>query len=200
MRIQTQHTGNSRFDGFSDADLYTLTAESKGGDAAFRELYARLAGRIYAYCRCVAWRQDESDDLFQDTLSRLYESAMKRRPVTNVSGYAIKIARNLWLNLQRNRRPTVGLEHAELQLHDLPHEHTEMLDLIHTAMELLNEDYREAFYLREFTDMPYEEIAEILGISSGNVRIRVTRARERIRQILEPYIAEYETHTQRNKP
>ena len=198
--MPTHHTGNSRFDGFSDADLYTLTADSKSGDAAFRELYARLAGKIYAYCRCVAWRQDESDDLFQETLSRLYESAHQNRPVANVTGYAIKIARNLWLNLQRGRKPVVSLDHAELQVHDMPHERTEMLDLIQMAMELLTEDYREAFYLREFNDMPYDDIAEILGISSGNVRIRVTRARERIRQILEPYIAEYETHTQRNKP
>jgi len=194
------HTGTSRFLEFSDADLYTMTAESKGGEAAFRELYARLSGQLYAYCKCVAWRRDEGDDLFQEAFSRLYESARQRRPVSNVSGYLIKIARNLWLNIQRDRRPTVGIEHAENALQEMPHERTEMLDLIRMAMELLPDDYREAFYLREFADLPYEEISEVLGISSGNVRIRVTRARERIRTILEPYIAEYETDTQRQKP
>ena len=60
------------------------------------------------------------------------------------------------------------------------------------------EDYREAFFLREFADMPYEEIAKVMNLTNVNVRIRVTRAREKIRKILEPYIAEYE-HEQKKQ-
>jgi RNA polymerase sigma-70 factor, ECF subfamily len=197
---QTSHTGNSRFVDCSDAELYLMTADSKGGEAAFRELYARLSGQLYAYCKCLAWRRDEGDDLFQEAFARLYESARQHREISNISGYLIKIARNLWLNMQRDRRPTVGLEYAENAMQEPPHEKTEMLDLIRMAMELLPDDHREAYYMREFADLPYEEIAAITGTSAGNIRIRVTRARERIRGILEPYVAEYENDTQRQKP
>ena len=94
----------------------------------------------------------------------------------------------------------MSIDQAEHALHEMPHERSEMLDLIRMAMELLPEDYREAMYLREFADMPYDEIAEQLGISQGNVRIRVARARERIRKILEPYINDYVNEIQRPKP
>ncbi|PLX33200.1 MAG: hypothetical protein C0600_00870 [Ignavibacteria bacterium] len=161
-------------------------------ERAFRELYARLSGNVHAYCRCLAWRRDESDDLFQEAFARLYEGALQGRDVQNVAGYVIKIARNLYLNMQRDRKPTVMIEDNTLTVQDVPHERTEMLDLIHMAMELLSEDHREAFFLREFSDLPYEEIAEIMNTSNVNVRIRVTRARERIRKILQPYIAEFE--------
>ena len=161
-------------------------------EAAFRELYSRLSGNLYAYCSCLAWRRDESDDLYQEAFTRLYESALAGRDVTNVAGYVIKIARNLFLNMQRDRKPTVTIEHDTLSMHDVPHERTEMLELIHMAMELLTDDYREAFFLREFADLPYSDIAKIMQLSNVNVRIRVTRAREKIRSILQPYIAEFE--------
>jgi len=188
-----RHNSPGRFEEHSDVELYRmLRTDDRGRDAAFRELYARLSGNVYAYCRCLAWRRDESDDLFQESFTRLYESGLAGRDVTNVAGYVIKIARNLFLNMQRDRKPTVTIEHDTLSIRDVPHERTEMLELIHMAMELLSDDYREAFFLREFADLPYEDIANIMNLTNVNVRIRVTRAREKIRTILQPYIAEYE--------
>lgn len=192
MRQRNTHTPEVRISDLSDHALYAKTREGGvAAEAAFRELYSRLSGGLHAYCRCLAWRRDESDDLFQETVTRLYESALQGRDIQNVSGYAIKIARNLHLNAQRDRKPIVSIEHDTLSIDGPSHERTEMLELIHMAMELLSEDYREAFFLREFADLPYDEIAGIMQLTSVNVRIRVTRAREKIRKILEPYIAEY---------
>lgn len=193
MRLRKVHTTGERLSDLSDHALYEKTREGgAAAEAAFRELYARISGGLYAYCRCLAWQRDESDDLFQEAMTRLYESALQGRDIHNVSGYAIKIARNLHLNAQRDRKPVVRIEHDTLSIDAPSHERTEMLELIHMAMELLSEDYREAFFLREFADLPYEEIAAVMQLTSVNVRIRVTRAREKIRKILEPYIAEYE--------
>lgn len=192
MRLRTKHTPPERLAGLSDLALYDHVREGGSrAEAAFRELYTRLSGNLYAYCRCLAWRQDESDDLFQETITRLYESALQGREISNIAGYTIKIARNLFLNMQRDRKPMVSIEHDTLSVAGPSHEKTEMLALIHMAMELLSEDYREAFFLREFADLPYEEIATIMNLTNANVRIRVTRAREKIRKTLEPYIAEF---------
>ena len=192
MRLRRHHTTPERLAEIPDLALYQRVREGGSrAETAFRELYARLSGNLYAYCRCLAWRQDESDDLFQETITRLYESALQGREISNIAGYTIKIARNLYLNMQRDRKPMVSIEHDTLSVAGPVHERTEMLELIHMAMELLTEDYREAFFLREFADLPYEDIAGIMNLSNANVRIRVTRAREKIRTILEPYIAEY---------
>ncbi len=193
------HSDSARFARMSDIELYQMSAQAGSGEAAFRELYARLSGKVHAYCRCVAWKHEESEDLFQEAFVRLYESALQGREVVNVSGYVIKIARNLWLNMKRDRKATVDIETANIAMPELPHERSEMLELIHMAMNFLSDEHREAFFLREFADMPYEEIAEATNTSPGNVRIRVTRARERIRSILQPYINEFDTmHTRKN--
>lgn len=200
MRLRRHHTAPERLAEHSDLALYNQVRE--GGiraEAAFRELYTRLSGNLYAYCRCLAWRQDESDDLFQETITRLYESARQGRELSNIAGYTIKIARNLFLNMQRDRKPMVSIEHDTLSVAGPSHEKTEMLELIHMAMELLSEDYREAFFLREFADLPYEEIAAVMNLSNANVRIRVTRAREKIRTILAPYIADFNDTTNRKE-
>lgn len=62
------------------------------------------------------------------------------------------------------------------------------MELITTALELLPEDYREAFVLREYDGLPYNEIAELTGASLATAKIRVFRAKEKLRKILEPYL------------
>ncbi|MFZ1728825.1 MAG: RNA polymerase sigma factor [Bacteroidota bacterium] len=193
MRLRSSHSTSTRLTECTDLQLYHKVREGGSvAESAFRELYNRLSGNLYAYCRCLAWRREESDDLFQETITRIYESALQGREISNIAGYTIKIARNLFLNTQRDRKPVISIEHDTLSVEATSHEKTEMLELIHMAMELLSEDYREAFFLREFADLPYTEIAQIMNLSNVNVRIRVTRARDKIRKILEPYISEFE--------
>ena len=190
--------GNSaahlRIDGFGHLDDDELYAMIGSGDStagrAFTELYSRHSGRMYAYCRCLSWDEDECNDIFQESFARFYESGLQRREIRNPAGYLFRIARNLAFNLRRDRKPTVPLHDDLLSNVDASHERTEMLQLIRMAMDLLPDDYREAFFLREFSDLPYKEIAGLMGISQVNVRIRVTRAREKIRSILHPYIVE----------
>ena len=73
---------------------------------------------------------------------------------------------------------------------DEPAEKTELLKLITTALELLPDDYRESFVLREYDGLSYQEIAEITNSSMATVKIRLFRAKQKIRDILAPYLAD----------
>ncbi len=193
MRISGIYRTSKRYGQYSDAELFLLIGEDhKRSEDAFSELYSRHSNRLYAYCRCLCRQEDESNDVFQETFTRFYEAARANKPVRNIPAYLLKIARNLALNLKRDKKPTVSVEDESFAVYDTPHERSEMLQLIAAAMELLTDEYREAFYLREFSDLPYNEIAELTKTSSANVRIRVTRAREKIRNTLHPYIIELE--------
>jgi RNA polymerase sigma-70 factor (ECF subfamily) len=68
------------------------------------------------------------------------------------------------------------------------YEQKELLDLITRSLDLLEDDYREAFVLREYSGLSYEEIAEVTGISLGNAKSRVFRAKQKIKSILNPYL------------
>ena len=56
--------------------------------------------------------------------------------------------------------------------------------LIEAALDRINPIFREAVVLRDVTDLSYEEIAEILGVSLGTVKSRILRGREALREEL----------------
>ena len=177
--------------GQSDSALYRLLREAKPvGESAFRELYARHSHRIYAYCRSVFGDEDQAKDIFQEAFTRLYESAQTGRDVQNVPAYLLVITRNLCLTTKRRNAAVVSFDEYQFPQHDRPHEKTELLELVTMAMQLLPDDHREALFLRDFEDMPYDQIADIVKTNAVNVRVRVLRARRKIREILQPYLVE----------
>ena len=60
--------------------------------------------------------------------------------------------------------------------------------MIEAALERINPIFREAVVLRDITDLSYEEIAEVLGVSLGTVKSRLNRARTAFAAIIEPFI------------
>ncbi len=65
-----------------------------------------------------------------------------------------------------------------------------MLALIRAAIKTLPEDYAEVFILREYDGLSYAEIAEVTGESLANVKVRIYRAKQKIRETLAPYLAD----------
>lgn len=184
-------SGN-KTDNTPDAELfYRLSGEKEKAEAAFTELYARYGGRVFAYCLRFLGQRDEAQDVYQETFIRFYESAQKDREMTNVPGYLLKIARNLCLNNRRNKKQTVEFEDYQSLVLPSTIEKTEFLQLITTAMEMLPDEYREVFVLREYEGLSYAEIAEIVDASLSNVKVRIFRAKQKIREILAPYIGEF---------
>jgi RNA polymerase sigma-70 factor (ECF subfamily) len=133
---------------------------------------------------------EQSKDIFQETFMRFYESAQKERVMTNVPAFLLIIARNLCLNVKRQTKEMMNVDDYQIPQLETPPEQTEMLQLITMAMELLPDDYRETFFLRDFEDMSYAEISKVLKIPEVTVRVRVSRARQKIREILQPYLVE----------
>jgi RNA polymerase sigma-70 factor (ECF subfamily) len=75
-----------------------------------------------------------------------------------------------------------------LTVRDVPYEQQELLQLIQASLELLPEDYREAFVLREYNGLTYQEISEVIGQSIDVVKVRIFRAKKKLRDILAPYL------------
>jgi RNA polymerase sigma-70 factor (ECF subfamily) len=174
----------------SDRELYELLLLKEHKDGAFREIYRRHSPRIHAYCLRVTGDRDEAKDVFQDTFTRFMGSIRADREMTNLPAFLLRIARNLCLNRKRDTVATVDVDNVVLASHDMPYEKRELLQLITTSLDLLPQEYREAFVLREYDGMSYAEIAEIAGVSEEAARIRAFRARNKIREILAPYLAD----------
>lgn len=177
----------------SDEKLYSMLRGSpREREVAFKELYARHSSRIYLYCRKVMGDNETAEDLFQQTFLRFLQSAGNERIMTNVAAYLLRIARNLCLNHRKKMgNATVPLEDFQMPVEDTPLEDRELERMVSTALELLPEEYREAFVLQAYNGLSYKEIGEVTKAPVSTVRNRVVRAKQKIREILAPYLADY---------
>lgn len=176
---------------YSDGELYALLHTDQR-EPAFAELYARYANIIYAYCLRVLADRERAHDIFQDTFMRFYQSAERHVTIDNVKGYILTISRNLCLN--EKKRVQAHLVEFDDMIYNpglnRDAERSEMMMLIAMAIELLPHDMREAFVLREYQGLPYSEITALLNIKVETAKVRVFRARQKIKEILEPYLNE----------
>ncbi len=181
-----------RYETLADAALMQEFQASKANhEPIFNEIYRRYGQRIKVYAVRVLGSEDDGSDVFQETFVRFYHVALRERQIENIGGYLMRIARNNCLNHKRNTKSTVTIDDFEIAVPHVPHyEREELLNLIALALEYLDFDYREAFVLRFYQDCSYEEIAQLTGASVTTVTNRIWRAKDKLKTILAPYLAE----------
>src|SRR5581483_2168349 len=121
------------------------------------------------------------------------EKSSQFREGTNVVGWIYMIARNLCLNTIRNERPTESLDSQETLVsidRSLAPEYDEEQHFLRRKLEealaTLPVEFREPFILREFDGFTYREIAEMTGTTLGMTKVRIYRAKQRMRELLSP--------------
>lgn len=176
----------------TDSELMAMLGGKKPEfELAFAEIYSRYSQSLYAYCEKVMDFSEETDDIFQDTFAKFIETYKENKKISNIKGVLIIIARNLCLNYKRNEKEAVEVEDYMLVSEDDKElEHVELLKLLDNAIKLLDDDYREAFVLRNYNGLSYHEISEILEINTVAVRNRIYRAKEKVKELLQPFLAE----------
>jgi RNA polymerase sigma-70 factor (ECF subfamily) len=136
----------------------------------------------------------------QETFIKAYNSLQAFRGDSKFSVWLFRIATNVCLDFlrSRNRKQTVSLsveddegEEAQLDIADESQSPELLLergltrDAVRRGLEALPPDYRQILLLREIQGLSYEEIAAALGIESGTVKSRISRAKQTLRAILE---------------
>lgn len=180
----------NRYKGYSDEELIPLLrGRRKEAEAAFTEFYNRYSQKVHAYCKYMVNNDPAADDIFQETFVRFYKNTGPESRHSNILGYLMTIARNLCLNFIRAKKPTIPVDDAYfLKGEDNSYERSEIFEVVDKSLDLMEEIYKEAFILREFNGLQYKEIAAITNTSLSNAKSRVKRAREKMMEILDPYI------------
>ncbi len=176
---------------YSDLELFeALKSDKKLAEAAFAEIYARYSQRIYAYCLRVTGNNEDANDIFQDAFLKFFDAVKSTKNMTNLSAFLLIITRNLCLNYKRDKKIMVSIEDYQLLSHDKGYEQKEIMELISHALNCLDFEFREAFILRVYHGMSYEEAAEVTGDTESAIKNRVWRAKQRLKEILSPYLEE----------
>ena len=177
----------------SEADLL---AKARGGNLfAFDEIVKRYQRRVYATAYRIVRRADLADDVAQEAFLRAYE-ALDRFDLARPFGpWICRIAANLAINHVRS--PEAREEGLPEGYGETPARSedplTQVLDgearaVLDSALGELPPEQRAVFTLRVFDELSYREIADALGIQIGTVMSRLSRARERLRVVLLPYL------------
>ncbi len=151
---------------------------------------------LFRYAIVLTGDRGNAQDLVQETYVRAMEAFHRLREESNVKAWLITILRNLWLNelRQRRRRPQLVEVDADTPVVEVlmskgrdAHqilESKENTRRIRNAIERMPPEFREILVLREFEELSYREIAEVLNCPAGTVMSRLGRARAKLKSLL----------------
>jgi len=150
-----------------------------------RRLLAPIHDRGLAFARSVCRSRDDGDDLFQEALVRALDKLPSLREDQAFRGWLYRIIINLHRNRTRRafwRRflPLGGDEAADDRATD---ENVGAVERARIALATLGPEQREAIVLHDIEGWRVEEIAELEGLSVSAVKSRLSRGRERLRDI-----------------
>jgi RNA polymerase sigma-70 factor, ECF subfamily len=199
----------------STAERYTLAdpdvrlmLQVRGDDArAFEELMLRYQTRVVSLLAHLTGRPDLAEDLAQDVFLRIYRARKRYVPGAKFSTWLFTIAGNVASNAQRSRarRHEVNLPSSPGDSSSMPIESmavaasglmptrqldkSELREAVQHAIQTLGERQRMAVLLAKFEHFSYAEIAEVMDLSPEAVKSLLSRARGRLREVLEPYLS-----------
>jgi RNA polymerase sigma-70 factor, ECF subfamily len=194
----THDTVKSMRKSSSRSDVELLRAFQEGDEQAFAELYVRHKSEVYTYClRMVDGDPDVASDAFQEVWIKVYEKGSTFRDGSNVMGWLYMVARNTCLNVHRAKKPNDSLDnHAGLVSRDraltpeFDHEQSFLREVLEQSIAKLPMEFREPFILREFDGFSYQEIADMTGTTLAITKVRIHRAKQKMREFLKPYVRE----------
>ncbi len=182
-------------------DLHLIASLREGSERAYEELLIRFQQPVYALALRLLDDQSEACDVVQEVFLKVFRNVGSFRGQSTLKTWIYRITVNEAHNARRwffrHRRAEVELDKNPDESRNwkeiIPDRSRSPFDaafdnerhiLIEAALNRINPIFREAVALRDISDLAYEEIAEILGVSLGTVKSRILRGREALREEL----------------
>lgn len=188
-------------EGAESDDLRLVESLREGAEWAYEELLTRFQQPVYTLALRLLNNQSEACDVVQEVFLKVFRNVGNFRGQSSLKTWIYRITVNEAHNARRwffrHRRREVDLEANPKEMRDwkeiIPDNSRSPFDaafdrerhvMIEAALERINPIFRESVVLRDITDLSYEEIAGVLGVSLGTVKSRILRGREALREEL----------------
>jgi len=182
-------------------DVQLVEETLAGNPLSFQLLIERYQERIFALVRHYTKSAVEVEDIAQDTFLKAYRRLETFQRQSSFSTWLYRIAVNTALDFLKRtgRSPVQAVEDPELTASpvrgqagsgvaiaapDASLRKEEIARITREVLGELPEIFRTVLVLREFEDMPYQQMAEVLGISIGTIESRLFRARARFKEAM----------------
>lgn len=182
-------------------DEHVLIEQAKDGDLeAFETLIINYEKLVYNVIYRLIGNPEDTYDLSQETFIKVYTKINQFDGSSKFSTWLYRIATNTCLDeLRRRKRKETfsidqGIEGESGYIYPEQEDKSENIEnkivekekalIIQKALGQVNEKNREALVLRDIQQLSYEEIADILKLSLGTVKSRISRGRQQVKKIL----------------
>ena len=172
----------------SESDANLVSGALEGDLAAYATLMARYRSDLGRYAFHMLGNRQDAEEALQDAFVRAFRSLAQCEQPERFAAWLFRILVNRCRSARtRRRRLTAGLVHQpapDLPDHYAPTEAMAWREEIARALAVLQANQREAFLLRYVEGLSYEEMATLTGAGESALRMRVKRARDRMRELL----------------
>lgn len=189
-----------------EADEILMLRYQEGEVRAFEVLLTRHRRGVYNFIYRFVGSRDRAEDLMQETFLRVIKGAGSYQKQAKFTTWLYTIARNLCVDQSRRQKhrkaasldqPIGGGEERDRSLLDVvPGKdmrsdreviNRQLYSTIEQAVAALPDEQREVFLMREFLDMAFKDIADVVGVPENTVKSRMRYALEKLRQELAEY-------------
>ena len=191
-----------------DPDVRLMLQVRDGNAGAFEELVNRYRSRLIGVMEHLVQGLDQAEDLAQEVFMRVYRARETYSPDAKFSTWLFTIANNVASNALRKhskrkevhlnvgssgQMPAQTMENMVKEASGLMPtrqlDKSELSEIVRMAIQSLNERQRMALLLSKFENMSYIDIATTMDLSVQAVKSLLSRARGKLKEILEPYVS-----------
>jgi RNA polymerase sigma-70 factor (ECF subfamily) len=171
----------------------------EGDPAAFGDIVLKYQDKIYNLCRHMLGNAHEAEDAAQDVFLKAFQALPKFQPKASLYTWLYRIATNtcidykrkpVWESIFGSAEEGDRLVHDRASVDPSPeklYQSKQTGQVLQESLGRLSPKLRAIIILKEIEEQSYEEIADILDISLGTVKSRISRAREELQKIMKKF-------------
>ncbi len=149
----------------------------------FARLVKEQKSTIYTVCYMFSKDQDEVNDLFQEILINLWNGFEKFEGRSNIRTWVYRVSLNTCISQDRKKKKNKSVPLSmDIDLFNDSDEDTKQVEMLRSRINKLG-PFDRAIILLWLENMSYEEIGQVVGISTKNVSVRLYRIKEQLKKM-----------------
>lgn len=156
--------------------------------AEYNNCVDKLSDNVYRFIVKNLRDKEKAKDIVQDTFEKMWVKAADIS-FDKAKSYLFSAAYHTMIDLIRKDKRQTHFDNVSPDEHSHSEQYTDLNEIIHTALDQLNEDQKSVIMLRDYEGYSYREISEITGFSESQVKVYIYRGRQHLKK----YIGSIET-------
>lgn len=190
----------------NENEILLIKRSQKGDINSFEELIKEYKKIAYNIALKMLKNKEDAEDVSQEALIKVYKSINRFNMDSSFKTWLYRIVVNTCLDhVRKNKENPISIDQPIRSGHDefymdvednrpTPQEVLETKltqKMVMDAVNELEDDFKSIIILRDINDLSYEEISEVLECNIGTVKSRISRGRQKLKEILEKNMAIY---------